>query len=349
MAKAHRTNADVLAFLQALQEEPYRHGFAAAMRRMEALYSDKPRLGEAVRANDDPIRLGQHPSLAFAPASVAEFTPANDKRPPRLDSYFFGLFGPNGPLPLHLTEYAHSRELNDRDSTFRRFADVFHHRLLSLFFRAWMDCEPTIEMDRPDNNRFDLYVGSVLGIGPESLRQRDALSDRAKLFRSASFAMQTRPVEALRSVLIDFFKLPFDLQQWVGEWLTVEEEDRCYLGRSEQTGCLGQSMILGGEVWSCQHKFRVVAGPLEFAAFNRLLPGTAGVRRLLAIVRNLVGDEFEWDLQLILRKSEVPKTQLGEAGQLGWTSWLGDRPQDGDADDVIINVIQAEAILADAA
>ena len=85
--------------------------------------------------------------MVFAPAALAAVEQAPD-RPPRLLVRFFGLFGPDGPLPLHLTEYARDRMRNWRDATFQRFADVFHHRALSLFWRAYADSRPTISFDR---------------------------------------------------------------------------------------------------------------------------------------------------------------------------------------------------------
>ena len=45
-------------------------------------------------------------------ATLAGLEPAPAGRPPRLLVHFFGLFGPDGPLPLHLTEYARDRRRN---------------------------------------------------------------------------------------------------------------------------------------------------------------------------------------------------------------------------------------------
>jgi type VI secretion system protein ImpH len=323
--------------LQSLQSEPYRFGFNAALRKLEAIHGDKPRLGESSRASDDAIRLGQEPSLAFAPTSLANFQPGSGQAPGRLNSFFFGLFGPNGPMPLHVTEYARSRELNEADPTFRRFADIFHHRFLCFLYRAWANGEPTVNMDRPDENRFDLFVGALFGLGGQSFRGRDAMPDAAKLFRSGRFALQTRPAEGLRAVLEDYFLLPFAVCQFVGEWLSIADEDRFLLGRRRDSSTMGIGAILGRNIWNCQHKFRIVAGPIGLKQFRRLLPGAESVSALVAIVRNYVGDSFAWDLQLILKKDEVPGIVLGSAGELGWTTWLGVRHQNSDAHDVVIS------------
>src|SRR5215203_311267 len=94
--------ADALAFFTELARRPYRYDFYQTLRRLEGLYPDKPRWGEARRPGDEPVRLGQEPDLSFAPAPLASFDPGG--RTPRLQVHLFGLFGPNGPLPIHLTE-----------------------------------------------------------------------------------------------------------------------------------------------------------------------------------------------------------------------------------------------------
>src|SRR5690242_810072 len=85
----------------ALQVAPYEFDFFQALRRIEALFPERPRVGDAMRPADDRVRLGQLPSLIFAPSTLAAFEPPAGGRPARLSTYFFGMFGPSGALPLH--------------------------------------------------------------------------------------------------------------------------------------------------------------------------------------------------------------------------------------------------------
>ena len=105
------------------------HGFDLfqAMRRIENAFPDKPRLGDAMRPVEEPIRFAQEPSLIFAPAPVAALE-RSESRTPRLVQRVFGFMGPNGALPIHLTEYARERLLYNRDPTFTRFLDTLLHR-----------------------------------------------------------------------------------------------------------------------------------------------------------------------------------------------------------------------------
>jgi len=339
MASPDRTQGDVVALFEALRRAPYAFHFFQALRRLECLHRDRPRLGKATQLADDPVRLAQEPSLAFAPATLAAFDPGSDGRPPRLSEYFLGLFGPQGPLPLHLTEYARDRLRNHGDYTFARFADVFHHRMLSLFYRAWADAQPTVSFDRPETDRFHVYVGAPFGLGMPSLWNRDAVPDLAKLHYAGRLVGQTRNSEGLQAILADFFKLPVTLETFVGHWLRLADTSRCRLGETPATGQLGMTAVIGARVWDCQYKFRIVMGPMGWAEFQRFLPGSDSLRRLVAWVRNYTGDELLWDFNPILKKEEVPPLQLGAGTRLGWTTWLTGRPLTRDADDLKLDAV----------
>jgi type VI secretion system protein ImpH len=325
---------DLLARLAAA---PWEYGFYQAMRRLEALYRDRPRLGTSTRPAQDAIRLAQEPSVVFAPATLAGWEPGTDDRPARLLVHFLGLFGPDGPLPLHLTEYARDRRRNQRDPTVQRFADIFHHRALSLFYRAWANAQPTVSFDRPENDRFALYLGALIGLGMDSLRDRDAMPDLTKLHFAGHFAGQTRHAEGLGAILSAFFHMQVRIECFIGAWLALPAEDCSRLAANLATGTLGGTVLLGARVWSRQHKFRVVFGPLSLADYLRLLPGGASFRRLIPIVRNYAGDTLVWDVNLILRRDEVPPTRLGQQGRLGWTTWLMPRRKPDDAADLFLD------------
>ena len=290
-----------------------------------------------MRASDDPIRLGQQPSMAFAPSTLASFKAGDVKHPSHLNVFFLGLFGPNGPLPLHLTEYAFDRLHNADDPTFARFADIFHHRILSLFYRARANVEPTVSFDRPDEDHFSLYLGSLFGQGTEPFQHRDAMPDLAKLHYAGLLSCQTHNAEGLRAVLQDFFKMPIDIEQFVGHWMELSEECRTRLAETPTTGLLGMTAVAGARVWDRQYKFRIFVGPVGLSDYLRLLPDGSGLSRLIAVVRNYAGNELLWDLNLILKKEEVPPLALGKSGRLGWTTWLTDKPIKKDADDLILN------------
>src|SRR3974390_1769146 len=114
---------------EALVSAPFEFDFFHVVRLLECEHQSLPRVGRSLSPRHDPVRFGQNPSLSFAPASVESFSPSDGDLPARLYVYFLGLFGPNGPLPFHLTEFARERLYANRDPSIARFLDVFHHRM----------------------------------------------------------------------------------------------------------------------------------------------------------------------------------------------------------------------------
>jgi type VI secretion system protein ImpH len=331
---------DPIAFLDALRREPWAFDFLQALRRLEALHPGMPRLGEALRPAAEPVRLGQEPSMAFAPAALSAFEPGEADQPGRLLVRFFGLLGPNGPLPLHLTEHALQRK-RQGDATFSGFLDLFHHRFLMLFFRAWAQAQPTVSLDRPREDRFSQHLGALVGLGMTTLSNRDSVPDCAKLHWAGLLAPHVRNAEGLRAILCGYFHVPVQIEQFAGHWMRLPETERTRLG---MRGCaLGQDAVLGTQVYDRQHQIRVRAGPLSLAQYESFLPGGSNLRKLVDWIRFYLAFELGWDVQLVLERSEVPAARLGGAQRLGWSTWLGKRGAQQDADDLALD---GEAVLA---
>jgi type VI secretion system protein ImpH len=335
MGAAMGRETDVVALFAALSREPYHHDFYQTMRRLECLYSDKPRWGRALRPVDERVRLGQDPDLSFAPAPIASFDEGGDAGIPRLQVRLFGLLGPNGPLPLHITEYARERLRNAGDRTLSRFLDVFHHRFVALFYRAWAQAQPHVNRDRPDADRFGGYVGAFLGLRPAAFRNRDLVPDIAKLFHVGVLIRHVRNAQGLRSVLEQFFRVPVRIEQFVEHWMTLAPPERTYLAREGAT--LGHGAVLGARVWDGQHKFRVQIGSLTLPEYESFLPGGVRLGKLVDWVTFYLSLELDWDVRLVLKKDEVPPLTLDRRRRLGWTTWLGTRRTPRDADDLCLH------------
>ena len=330
---------DAVAFFAALAASPYRYDFYQTLRRIECLHDGKPRWGEALRPVDEPVRLGQDPDLSFAPAPLAAFE-TDGGRPSRLQVRLFGLFGPNGPLPLHITEYARDRLRSAGDPTLTRFLDVFHHRFLALFYRAWAQAQPHVNRDRPQEDRFTAYVGAFFGMAPAAFRGRDTVPDLAKFFHVGAMISHVRNAEGLQQILQHFFRVPVQIEEFVGHWLALSVRERTALSRG---AALGAGVVLGSRVWDRQHKFRIQLGPLTLEQYESFLPGGAPLRKLVDWVRTYLCFELDWDVRLLLNQHEVPSLRLGSGQRLGWTAWLGRRRRDAPADDLCLD---AEAFVA---
>ncbi|QYF95729.1 type VI secretion system baseplate subunit TssG [Massilia sp. PAMC28688] len=326
-----------------LEAKAARMDFYQVLRLLENARPDLPRIGTSLRPRDDAVRFGQDPALVFHPTMLAHFTRASGDAKARLAVNFFGLLGANGPMPVHITEYVRDRLRHGGDATMLAFLDVFHHRMLALFYRARAVAEPVISLDRADGDRFSTFVGSMFGIGAPALRERDAIGDFAKLHFAGLLANKARPAAGLVTILSEYFKLPVQVEQFCGHWMRMPAEIQSRLGAHENGNRLGTSLIMGRSVWDCQHKFRIVIGPLDYADYQRFMPGGESMQRLLAWVKNYVGVTLDWDVRLLLKKEQMPPLRLGGATRMGWSTWLASAAPKRDLDQMVINPVRIEA------
>jgi len=317
------------ALFASMAQQPWRWDFFVALRHIEAAHPQLPRLGSARRPSDEPLRLGQTPDMGFAPTSLAALERDAPEGRPRLNVRFMGLWGPNGALPLHMTALARERLLHHKDPTLARFADLFHHRLLLLFYRAWAQAQPVAQLDRPAQDRFADFVGALIGTGGPAWRGRDAAPDHARLAFAGVLSRQVRNADGLAHLLSGFLGRPVRIESFAGRWMALPQAERSRLagplaGRAQRaTACLGAGAVLGRAVFDRQHHVRIHIGPLSLPAFESLLPTGPALAPVQALVRHYVGDELGWDLRLTLPPEQAPATRLGRSGRLGWTSWMG--------------------------
>jgi len=325
------------AAVDVLRHAPEAIDLFALLRFVEASAPHQARLGYSKTPRDDAVRLGQYPSTAFAPTAVHSIEPRGNRAAPIVRVLSLGLFGPNGPLPLHITEYVRDRIRNQNDPAPLAFADIFHHRLLSLFYRAWADAQPTVQMDRAEQNRFSIHVGSLTGLGFASTRQRDSIEDNAKLYATGHFARLTRNPEGISQILAHYFQIPVHLREYIRSWIDIPLEEQTRLTGVTVRNHLGFGAIAGARVPDVQSRFRLELGPMSLAKYENFLPGALNNVRLRDWVRQYVGLEFRWDADLLLRADEVPRSQLGGQQRLGWTTWLGIRASTEPARDLRLN------------
>jgi type VI secretion system protein ImpH len=332
MATRDGSGADHLTHFQRLIDDPESHHIFLALRIIDAQFGDAPRMGESRRPREDAVRLGQEPRMAFPPTTISAFK-APGTAPGKLTNRFFGFFGPHGPLPVHLTEYARERQVNHRDPSFVAFADMLTHRLMSLMFRAWSTGNPAVDFDRGTDTEFSRHVSALAGFHGTALTQRDAMPDLAKRHFAGLMGSAVKNAEGLVAILSGFLQAPVRIQEFIGSWLELEADDQWQLGKG---GGLGQTTSIGARVWSRNAKFRLIIGPVPLADYQRLLPGQPTMNKLAAIVRNYVGDALDYDVNVVLKASDVPQSVLGQSTQLGLTSWLGPRKSSADADELYL-------------
>ena len=338
MASENGNTTEGLALLQAMHEAPHRYGFYSAVRRINCAFPEKSRTGQAFRPGDDPVRFAQPPYTDFASSTLSEVDFDGPGGVARISQRFIGLFGPNGPLPLHLTEYTRHRLRHAHDPTLAAFADSFHHRIVSLVYRAGAQAQPAVQADRPDQDRFAFYVGALSGYGLSAVEGADHMPGSAKLHFAGHLSSLPRHAAGLASIVEGHFGVPAQIVEFLAHWLTIPKSDRLRLGSNPQAGRLGTNSVLGERVWQRQDKFQIRLGPLTLRQYEDFLPSGRLFRALVDTVRNYLGLELMWEIQPVLKGEEKPVTCLGKQGVLGWTSWLESRDADLEVGDLQLQV-----------
>jgi type VI secretion system protein ImpH len=337
-AEPVRAERDPLqTFLDRIKVAPHQFDFFALLRRLDALQVQHPRYGSGLRPLHEPLRLGQDTELDFAPTALSSLS-HNRNGIARLGTRFFGLLGPQGPMPLYVTEYVRDRLRNGNDAAPARFLDLFHHRMLALFYRAWAEAQPVVQHDRPAQDRFAAWLGSSSGVwvnqpdaGSSALPVVERLPQNAQLFHAGFFGSRSRHPEGLCKILSSHIDAPVMLQQYVAQRIRICDDDRKPLrstGDSLATpgpraNALGVNATAGRYVWDRQFKFRLEIGPLSFARFSALLPDRAAWPHLRDWVDRYVGRDCSWDAELALDPLDLPAPRLGRQVRLGLTCWIG--------------------------
>jgi type VI secretion system protein ImpH len=290
--------------------------FFAALRELSRRKGKSARFGYSLIPQDDPIRLGQQPTLGFVPSEIHSISDNTD--PPKLLVYFTGLFGPHGPMPLHITEQALKRLRQDADSTLCDFADIFHHRILSLLFRAWADVRPEVALDDQRNDRFGIFIRALMGMLDPPRRQ--AFTDMALRYYAGWMVNFSGNAEGLRRILGDFLKVPIALELFEGEWLEIQHDDRLFLG--DRKFGLGQQTNLGGFVWNRSSKVEIAVGPIGLAEYERFLPGGGSLQALREVVETYLPAGLHWQLRLWLDSKDAWPARLDGQSRLGQSAWL---------------------------
>lgn len=310
---------------QALFAEPYRFDFFQAVRVLEALRPASAPAGQGSRPADEAVRFRATPALGFAPSDVVGVAEGEDGGPPELTVAFLGLGGAGGPLPRPFSEWVlHQARAGDTGP--RDFLDLFHHRLVSLMYRARARHRVSLARAPADETASGRWLFSLIGLGTTGLRDRLPVRDRALLGYAALFAAEVRSGIGLEHVLGSHFGVQARVVPFTGGWVPIEPDDWTRIGATGQNRTLGTDAVLGRRAWDPQAAFEVELGPLSLGEHVRFLPDGSGSAALCALVRFWAGRGPAFTVRLRLRAAEVPPTRLGAGTRLGWTSWLRTGP-----------------------
>lgn len=309
-----------------LFEEFYLFSFFEAVRILEAMYPGKKPLGEALTPDKEPVRFSVKPGFTFPPSEIADLKRGEDGKAARMEVAFLGLIGPSGLLPHWYNELAVAR-VREKDFSLTDFLNIFHHRIISLFYLAWKKHRFPVTYLPGARDRLSGHLRSLIGLGMPSLMNRIGFPEESLIFFSGLLSRQVPSATALEVSIAYFSGASVRIEQFIDRMLPLSPEDQTCLGKAN---CLlGMETVCGSYIWESQTKFRVNLGPMAYIDYLRFMPSGDLLRPIFSLITFMAGLEFEFDIRVFLKREEVPPCIIGLSGpggpRLGWTTWVKSR------------------------
>jgi len=312
--------------IRKLVEEGHRFTFSRALQLLELCHPEAAPVGGPGPARDEVVRLRVELGLTMPRNAVTSIRPipSDDGAGTRyqITQNLMGLFGVRSPMPEIYTEELMQRAL-EQDPV-RDLLDLFHHRLLSLLYRAWARSRPHVGFRADGTDRLTWMVFCIVGLGEDAARQAAFPAPLGLLRYAPLLARRSKSAEGLAKMVSDFLGgSRVEIGPYAHLSVAVPPDQRARLGVACCT--LGEDFSAGERIPDRAGKFRLRSGPLERGTYASLAPGGDGRDSVFALVALFLLDPLEYDMILGILAAEKPPFRLAiEPGApgLGTDTWL---------------------------
>lgn len=309
-----------------LEEEGYRFNFFQAIKLIEDKYPKRPRVGHLGPFDKEVVRIAPSTDLCFSPTDIhrIERTEQEDGQTIwNLYENFLGLYGPNAATPIFIAEMI--AQCPEDDDALRSFLDIFNHRLLSLYYRAWKKHNLAASIEAGWGDPVSVALGAMIGRDPLT-PPTDWLIPPERLLRYANyFSSSNRPAAGLESLLSDYFELDtVRVIQFVPRKFRSRSLRQSQLGG---TGKLGESFVLGDTINDITGQYKIRIENLSRKEFDSFQPGTHRFGELRFLANLYTRHQLDFRLELVLKPGEGGPARISNEkpiGALGRSAWIGD-------------------------
>ncbi len=343
--------SDEGAWLERLVSAGWEFDFFQAVWLLERFVGGQVPVGDRGPVAHERLRFRPDVSLGFPSTDVRRITksgdPADEASTYLIDVSFLGLYGVSTPMPLHyavdilrsVEQAGDSPEDEARDGAasasakadqktgstpVRDFLDVFHHRLISLFYRSWLKYRFDRSFGMPGRDLITDYLQWLIGSSPGYDRSILGVDPLRLLRYTGLLTQRPRCAVMLEGMLLDYWHgLDVEVQPCVGRWVAVPPGDRNLIGVANSR--LGMDLTVGEELYDLSGMFNVGLGPMSWETYVSFLPDGPRFHETRSLVRFYCVDPLAFAFELRIRENEIPEMRLSsdnEAGRLGFTTWV---------------------------
>lgn len=299
--------------VQTLIDNPSEHDFYKAVfvlqQQLASGKSQHNKVGYDCLPKSELVRFKADQHLGFPGQSISEIKikDSRQKNKVAVDMHvsFMGLTGASGVLPQHYSELVLAR-LKLKDTGMRDFYDLFNHRLISLFYRAWEKYRFAVNYQNNSQSSPDAFSAVLSQLSGEQAIKR---------YYAGIFNKKIRTIDGLTLILKDFTQCDVLINQFQGRWQKLSNLDQTRLGARNapegQFAALGVDATIGSRVWDINSSIAIVIKPPN-TRVDSFLPGQATTSLLKKLISSYLGVAIKFKIKLEVKETEIPQVQLSK-------------------------------------
>lgn len=308
MATPQRQHDDIVKLIEA---EGSRFGFFQAVDLLHRLIPNTVSVGELGPPGKEPVRFHHDPNLSFHASDVSSIAVKRegDEIRATMTTTFLGLTGTSSPMATIFAEDVLRAEAEE-ESSLRAFYDLFHHRLISLFFRTWKKYRFTVGFKADGTDVFSRRMLSFVGVDMGGATHQHGLGPLELLGMAPLLATRTRSPRMMNIILARALPegVGFVLEPFVARRVTIESGDRVILGRQRHQ--IAVTFLIGKSVVDRSGRCRLTIGPVDLETYESLMPGGARFQPLRDIILQFVPPNVEPELEILMSGGPAARFQL---------------------------------------
>ena len=305
-----------------LFKNSFQYEFHQAIKILQILNPHLEKIGQGLQASKEIVTIKTNITFSPPPSDIYTLEPSHTPHEGALMSInFMGIAGHGGPLPDPYSEIIIDR-IRFQDHAFADFLDIFGHRFASISHRIHVKYNITLEMVKPHQTPVAHMIFAIAGITDPETHEKGLIPAHSYLKYAGHLWRQPKSVNGLRTVLTDYFGLDMDIEEFIGQWLYLEDSQITKIGSSGSMNALSDTASLGDKACNCTQKIRIHIKSIALKSYTEFFPGGVLNQKISVFALQYLGDWCDFDFAVQLNQRDIPYTKLDSTAHLGWTSWL---------------------------